>query len=71
MIKDDGGPAFPAPADDSWYYGASLRDYFASHATLLQSELEHIKKFESVQQRNVEAAIRYDKADAMLEARKK
>ncbi len=32
--KNDGGPAFPAPIAPGadWLCGASLRDYFASHA---------------------------------------
>jgi len=62
MSKNDGGPAFPAPADDSWFYGATLRDWFAGMA-LMNPYTAHESDPDSV------ASWAYRLADAMLKAR--
>ena len=71
-IKNDGGPAFPAPTLPG-VRGMSLRDYFA--AAFLQGvfsanapTIGEIKGFKSTAEYYSWAAYKY--ADAMLEARK-
>jgi hypothetical protein len=68
-LNDDGGPAFPVPANEpihSGTTGMTLRDYFAAKAMqgLLAADTGCAMPAETV------AELAYDQADAMLEARK-
>jgi hypothetical protein len=62
MTINDGGPAFPQ-GDDSAWYGMTLRDWFATHATDADiADIQHGTKFTREQ-------ARYRYADRMLWAR--
>jgi len=61
MIKDTGGPAFPAFKEQS--DGMTLRDYFAAKA------MQGFLAFGVNAPANVFATKAYEMADAMLEAR--
>jgi hypothetical protein len=79
MSDSTGGPAFPIPGlhEDSDFNGMTLRDFFAAHVSIdhghvtdiliarghLEATADDIAK--------VEAALRYNKADAMLAERSK
>lgn len=63
MKREDGGPAFPVPADYATpYLGMSLRDYFAGEALKVigPNEVPNMGKA---------ASLAYNLADAMLKAR--
>lgn len=68
MSKDNnGGPAFPAKIGNCYYYGMTLRDYFAAkamQARINDSKLAPMWSFED------HADRAYKMADAMLKARK-
>lgn len=79
---DDGGPAFPAPelgrkqfSNPAVYWGLSMRDYFAAHASEfdVQNALEDLGSSGGLigastgSERNARA--RYAHADAMLKVR--
>lgn len=63
-VKNDGGPAFPVPAETWNLTGMSLRDYFAIHAS--EKDIEAIRFGFSDMSRS---EARYIYADEMLEAR--
>ena len=67
MIATDvkGGPAFPSTFDDTHYFGASLRDYFAAKA--MQGMMARIGAHEA----HVIAHDAYILADAMISERDK
>lgn len=75
MTKDNGGPAFPAPAGVTHItqQGMTLRDYFAAEA--MQGLIAHEERAKQIGSHNLGdfdvrvavAAFRY--ADAMLKAR--
>lgn len=78
MSKEDGGPAFPAPAaavarfgdaNADAFLGMSLRDYFAAKA--LQGLASNPSFLDSTDSRAVQytAEGAYQLADAMLSAR--
>lgn len=66
MSKEDGGPAFPVPTDDSQFYGLSVRDFFAAAAL---TGMLSIPQNESTNETIVEAS--YEIADLMLQERAK
>lgn len=77
MSKNTGGPAFPPPRDtalraginpQSGALGMTLRDYFAAKA--MQADLEY-QGLEGREDLFHIAAMAYQMADAMLEAREK
>ena len=74
-VKDNGGPAFPVPADTWSLTGMSLRDYFAAKA--MQGMLSNPAFQEICKDFSGEQAIEYIKkcsfgfSDAMLEEREK
>lgn len=63
-----GGPAFPAQDSDTFFYGMSIRDWFAGRA--LQGLLVRAR-WDEDQELPKLAGWSYQIADAMLEARKK
>ena len=78
MSKSDGGPAFPQPmrVGGDWVHdfglgGMSLRDYAAIHAQFSRQDWERVEAAPLHEQDEVEAAIRYGKADAMLRERER
>ena len=87
MIESDGGPAFPIfPNNGNQFDGMTLRDYFAAHVTAHEIEWyapttsDGCKKFLGInEQATWDAAryveiiqiLKYQIADAMLEARKR
>lgn len=68
MSKDNnGGPAFPAKIGNCYYYGMTLRDYFAAHAPDVPSDFEWANTETDSWQRMTR--WRYHYADCMLKAR--
>lgn len=82
--RDDGGPAFPIPANldlqggpNSYWSdhpspGMTLRDYFAAHATF--SDIERVIKYCKVRGNGIieqHACARYIHADSMIAERNK
>ena len=67
MSKDNGGPAFPAPAGVTHItqQGMTLRDYFAAKAMLAG-----VSDGREIIDCTIYATWCYKMADAMLEARK-
>jgi hypothetical protein len=71
---NDGGPAFPRPANppyNSSANGMSLRDYIATHATPLDASRWHQKLGEACNWATTPTMeqAKYAYADAMLKAR--
>jgi hypothetical protein len=62
-IQLEGGPAFPGRTNDTYFYGMSLRDYFAAKA--MQGMMGSKLPFDML------CECSYQMADAMLEARQK
>jgi hypothetical protein len=80
MSEKDGGPAFPWPGDiTAGRGGMTLRDYFAAQAPIDQSQaifaLRRSVDFGSMKDvaffMSYWTKLRYEYADAMLEARKR
>lgn len=85
MSKHDGGPAFPVTAHGLACYGMTLRDYCAIHADIAGAELPlemasaivgrpmpdpEVSPAAALQwAADLDAGLRYMKADAMLVAR--
>ena len=71
MIKDTGGPAFPAPAGVSHIteQGMTLRDYFAVKA--MQAILSEDPDYHQTYQYLDLADFSYQVADALLKERQK
>lgn len=65
MVETEGGgPAFPCETDEKWYFGMTLRDYFAGQVIdrcLAECEGDC----------SVAAESAYSIADAMVEARER
>ena len=61
--KNNGGPAFPVPAETWNLIGMSLRDYFAAKAMQGLCACPDCVNFKSI------ASDSYKQADAMLKAR--
>lgn len=74
MTKDNGGPAFPSidvtggHPQTLAFTGMSMRDWFATHAMQADLNYQGLEGRDDV--RHI-AAMAYQMADAMLEARKK
>lgn len=69
--KNNGGPAFPFNrAEAECYAGMSLRDYFATHATV-DDYWPYMKRHGDVvvDKKGERVIAKYKYADAMLEAR--
>ncbi len=66
MSKDNGGPAFPSETNSDYFYGMTLRDYFAAKA--MQGLLADMVE-ETTAQKLAECS--YSVADAMLQERNK
>lgn len=75
MSKDTGGPAFPHWDEDQscWHIGLTMRDYFAAKAmaTLVANVVPPYVSARYKSDAHAVAAISYNMADAMLEARNK
>ena len=71
---EDGGPAFPLA--EEWVNGReqnngmTLRDWFAATIPLTPTELDLVMSRKGSAQHFEEALLRYQKADAMIVARK-
>ena len=70
---NNGGPAFPCSDinDDLTYpRGMTLRDWLAATIPLTPTELDLVMSRKGAAQHSEEVLLRYQKADAMLAARK-